>query len=233
MQMVSISMRKTIKYSRPFKRYDRILIFTILCSIMPLELGKSFCSGSPIEKVFKDRQIEKLNIQFCKFILGVNKKASNLVVRGELKDIYLILMSLSTMLKYWLHLHTIDPSQDRLLIQAMKENYLMFNNNQSCWLQCIYLILTELNLVNIFHNPFSLKNKTLLDIKKKLKHRIERQWLADINDNKGKSSDMNSGNKLRTYATFKCQCFLVNLTLMSLKFKKDKRYLSFALVHIN
>ena len=30
--------------------------------------------------------------------------------------------------------YTIDSSQDRLLGQDLKENYLMFNNNQSCWL---------------------------------------------------------------------------------------------------
>lgn len=41
-------------------------------------------SERPVENVFKDLQIEKLNIQFCKFLLGVNKKASNLAVRGEL-----------------------------------------------------------------------------------------------------------------------------------------------------
>ena len=32
-------------------------------------------SERPVENVFKDLQIEKLNIQFCKFILGVNKKS--------------------------------------------------------------------------------------------------------------------------------------------------------------
>ena len=42
----------------------------------------SRASERPIENVFMDLQIEKLNIQFCKFISGVNKKASNLAVRG-------------------------------------------------------------------------------------------------------------------------------------------------------
>lgn len=176
-------------------------------------------SERPIERVFKDLQIEKLNIQFCKFILGVSKKASNLAVMGELGRYPFYIDVIITMLKYWSHLHTIDASQDRLLSQALKENYLMFNNNQSCWLQCIYLILKELNLVNIFYNPLSLKNKTLRDIKQKLKQRFDRHWLADINNNKSKSSDINSGNKLRTYATFKCQ-FSCESYLNVLKFRE-------------
>ena len=159
----------------------------------------------------------------------MNKKASNLAVRGELGRYPLYIDTIFTMLKYWSHLHTIDSYQDS---QALKENYFMFHNNQSCWIQCIYLILKELNLLYIFHKPFSLTYKTLLDIKQKLKHRFERHWLADINNNKSKSSDMNCGNKLRTYATFKCN-FLVNLTLRHLNFEKDRHCLSFVQVHIN
>ena len=37
-----------------------------------------------IEDIFDDLHIEKLNVTFCKYLLGVNKKASNLAVKGEL-----------------------------------------------------------------------------------------------------------------------------------------------------
>ena len=98
---------------------------------------------------------------------------------------------------------------------------LMFDNNQSCWLQCIYLILKELNLINIFHNPLSLTNKTLYDIKQNLKHRFETHWLDAINNYKSKPSDMNRGNKLRTYATFKYQ-FLCESYINTLNFRERK-----------
>ena len=95
----------------------------------------------------------------------------------------------------------------------------MFNNNQRCWLQCINLILKEHNLINIFHNPLSLTNKTLYDIKHNLKHRFEIHWLDAINNYKRKPSDMNSGNKLRTYATFKYQ-FLCESYINTLNFRE-------------
>ena len=88
--------------------------------------------------VFNDLQIEKHTIKFCKYILGMNKKASNLLVRDDLGRNPFYIDVIITMLKYWLHLHTIDSSQARLLSQALNENYLTFNNNQSRWLHCIY-----------------------------------------------------------------------------------------------
>ena len=39
---------------------------------------------SEIYDIYKDWECEKLNIKFCKYILGVNKKTTNLAVLAEL-----------------------------------------------------------------------------------------------------------------------------------------------------
>ena len=39
---------------------------------------------SEIYDIYKDWECEKLNIKFCKYILGVNKKTTKLAVLGEL-----------------------------------------------------------------------------------------------------------------------------------------------------
>ena len=39
---------------------------------------------SEIYDIYKDWECEKLNIKFCKYILGVNKKTTNLAVLEEL-----------------------------------------------------------------------------------------------------------------------------------------------------
>ncbi|MEW8544951.1 MAG: reverse transcriptase family protein, partial [Candidatus Thiodiazotropha sp.] len=160
-------------------------------------------SNCCIEQIFKDLHIEKLNIQLCKFILGVNKKASNQAVMGELGRYPLYIDAIVLMIKYWFHLHTVDCSKDMLLSEALKENYSMFENDNNCWLHCIYLIFKEVNMVNVFNNPFLLNKSTLYCLKRKLRQRFENKWLSDISSSKSKSSDVNSGNKLRTYATFK------------------------------
>ena len=36
------------------------------------------------DSVIRNPVIEKINVKFCKYLLGINKKASNLAVRGEL-----------------------------------------------------------------------------------------------------------------------------------------------------
>ena len=130
------------------------------------------------------------------------------------------------MIKYWLHLHTIDSSQDMVLSEVLKEDYSMFENDNSCWLHCIYLIFKEVNIVNVFHNPFSLNKRTLFCLQKKLKQRIESKWLSDIDSSKSKSSDINSGNKLRTYATFKSQ-FSSETYINSLKFQERQALAKF------
>ena len=84
-----------------------------------------------------------------------------------------------------------------LLSEALKENYSMFENDNSCWLHCIYFIFKEVNMVNVFHNPFSLNKRTLFCfcLQKKLKQRFESKRLSDINSSRSKSSDLSSGNK--------------------------------------
>ena len=129
------------------------------------------------------------------------------------------------MIRYWLRLHTIDSSQDMLLSEALKDNYSMFENGNSCWLQSIYLTFKEVNMVNVFHNPFSL-NKIIFCLQKKLKQRSESKWLSDINNSKSKSSDINNGNKLRTYATFKSQ-FSCETYINSHKFQERQALAKF------
>ena len=75
-----------------------------------------------------------------KFILGVNKKASNATALGELGRYILYIDAIYAMIKYWLHLHTVDQSQDKLINKALKDSYSMFESNNDCWLHCVYLI---------------------------------------------------------------------------------------------
>lgn len=160
------------------------------------------CRESPLENMFKDSFIEKLNIRLCKFLLGVSRKASNLAVMGELGRYPFYIDVIVTMLKYWLRLHNLDSSKDKLLCETLKENYSMFENGEHCWLNCIYLILKELKMLNLFHNPQSFTNRIMFTVKKELQCRFERKWKTDINFSKSRT-DPTSGNKLRTYASFK------------------------------
>ena len=46
---------------------------------------------------------EKLHLKFCKYILGVSSRATNLAVRGEIGPYPLLLQILANMFKYLMH----------------------------------------------------------------------------------------------------------------------------------
>ena len=119
----------------------------------------------PLEDTFKDLHIEKINIKFCKYLLGVNKKASlyftllyftllyftllyftsNLEVRGELGRYPLYIDVVLSMIKYWIRFHDHkNKISASLLTEALKENYFMYEENQHCWLTCIKQFYTKL-----------------------------------------------------------------------------------------
>ena len=91
-----------------------------------------------LETMFDDLHIEKLNVKFCKYLLGVNKKASNLAVSGELGRYPLLIDVALSMVKYWVRLNnTKNKITDNLILESIKENKAMADQNQPYWLTCL------------------------------------------------------------------------------------------------
>ena len=74
-------------------------------------------------------QIEKVHIKFCKFLLGVNKRAVNLAVKGKLGCFPTGISCMLQAFKYWYH---IQSSNNLILLEALavsetfiKSNYLL------------------------------------------------------------------------------------------------------------
>ena len=68
---------------------------------------------------------EKLHLKFCKYILGVSPKATNLAVRGETGRYPLLIQILANMFKYLIHLKT---SKIDLLAEAYELSENLSNN---------------------------------------------------------------------------------------------------------
>ena len=62
-------------------------------------------NGLSLEDMLNNLHIEKLNVKFCKYLLGVNKKASNLAIREELGKYPLYIDLVVSMIKYWIRLN--------------------------------------------------------------------------------------------------------------------------------
>jgi hypothetical protein len=59
--------------------------------------------------LYKDWECEKLNIKFCKYILGVNKKTTNLAVLAELGKFIIYKSIVISICMYW-HIVQNKPS---------------------------------------------------------------------------------------------------------------------------
>ena len=139
--------------------------------------------------------IEKSHIKFCKYILQVSKRATNIAVMGELGRYPLYLEVLLNMVKYWFRL---SEQTDSLIKEAFEESKNMFNKNKDCWYGSIKSIFEYLEI-----NPQSILNlKTCPNtyLMKKLKVKYEKIWGDLLKDDK---LHKHHGNKLRTYRLFK------------------------------
>ena len=92
-------------------------------------------TNQSIEDIFNDFHIEKMNVIFSKYLLGVNKKPLNLAVKGELGRYPLYIDVVLSMLNYWIRFHDrkVTIKDNHLVLETLKENESMLNKDQSCY----------------------------------------------------------------------------------------------------
>ena len=114
--------------------------------------GTSFPSSASIrkesefklEKAHINFECEKLSTKFYKYILSVQKKATNLAVSGDLGRTPYFIDIICTILKY---LQRIDAMYDNsLLAQTLHTSKALHENCKQCWYTGLVFILDELNI---------------------------------------------------------------------------------------
>jgi hypothetical protein len=107
-----------------------------------------------IYDIFKDWEYEKLHVKFCKYLLGVNKRSTNIAVLSKLGRMPLFISHVVAMFSYWHILENV--AENSLLSHALKESISLSTNGINSW----------------FFSIDYLKNKIGLDfnICKKMKH---------------------------------------------------------------
>ena len=143
------------------------------------------------ELIYINDYLDKSHFRYLKYILGVNKKASNLAVLSEVARFPLYFSVILSMIKY---LHRLDKLEDGLLYDAYVCNKLLDTENINCWFSSIRYILQSLNI-----NNFNVKKDTLIKlVKSKLCESFKKFWLTKRLDilSKGES-------KLENYFSLK------------------------------
>jgi hypothetical protein len=179
-----------------------------------INLDKLLSNGTDKTKLYYQGSFEKVHLRWCKYILGVNSKSCNIAVTAELGRYPLLNDIYVNMFKYWSRVKNMD--KDSLAYDSYITNVNMIEKGQECWLTSIHKLLNHCNMTNLILNerininmstssentaPAINKDKALAKIvKHKLNDTFDNHFQADMfNDTR----NIEGGNKLRTYRTFK------------------------------
>ena len=71
-----------------------------------------------LDKIYRDMHAEKLHLKYCKYVLGIHSKASNLATVGELGRFPIYNFICESISKFYLHIKGKEP--DSLLQQTLQ-----------------------------------------------------------------------------------------------------------------
>lgn len=163
-----------------------------------------------LESVYQNFSPEKIHIRYCKFVLGVNKYASNIASLSELGRYPLSIFVIIHSLKYWLYLYK-NPFENYSKIAYKSIEYIdgryagTFNNH-------IYELLRYVGFDHVWKNKGTMcERKLIFAILKTLQKRYDDFFFHFIS---GESHTNKERNKLRTYHKIKKNYTSENYTYM-------------------
>ena len=143
--------------------------------------------------------LEKVHMKFCRFILGVHKKATNIAVRAELGRRPVLIDLVVHSAKYWMHLGTVNPD---IFVRKAYIDMHTLHVSMPNWVGHVSNIWTRFNLLEVWVNQgtkYKHKIKRLLHTN--IIHHYDEQWWELMNKD---------NSKLRTYRNFKRTICLEN-----------------------
>jgi hypothetical protein len=142
-----------------------------------------------LEKILKTDQ-EKLHLNFCRMILGVNNKTANVAVLGELGRMPIFIKGFKFAVNFFNR--AIRSEEDSLLKFAIEESKTKQNSNK-CWSNWLHKILSAIHGQN-----FQLENEILYS-----NHSFNEKFIDFWKRKLFNDQRIEGGNKLRTYRLFK------------------------------
>ena len=140
-----------------------------------------------LEKAYSNYECEKLTTKYYKYVLGVNKKSTNLAVYGELGRTPYFIDIIGGVIKYFKRIQNMES--DSLLAQSLNTSKELFNNGKQSWYTGLSFIFDQLNIDDTM---------SVHEIKSLLIKRSMGYWEKQIKENA-----VDKQGKLRTYFCFK------------------------------
>ena len=149
----------------------------------------------PLEHRYDTLNTERIQLKFCKFVLGVHKSASNYAARAELGLFPTAIYCLRSSISFWLHI--VESDNNKLVSKAYNDSSQFIKGFGSN----IKTVLNKLNFTHVWDNQGTFSKSRLINaITLKLKESYTAFWKSKLFDD---SENPINGNKLRTYRKFK------------------------------
>ena len=100
-----------------------------------------------IDNIYSGSLCEKIHLKFCKFILGVHKRTTNIAVLSELGRFPLYFNIIKCMLLYWYRLENLGK-EFQLSKEAYNETKLLYLSKKPTWYESINIIVNILKTTN-------------------------------------------------------------------------------------
>jgi hypothetical protein len=157
--------------------------------------------GSEIWGVYNYKEIDKLHLRFCKYILGVRPQTSNVAVFGELGRKPLSVIAKERALKYWLK---IMHNNDSLINKTfLKQKSVL---RQGSWASNIKSTFDRLGLGFIWQN-FDANNRNYSAL---IKQRLHDQYVQSWSEELSNQPKMEYYRKYKIEFKFENYLYLVN-----------------------
>ena len=161
--MLSVLQKINFDSTISLKLFDSLIkpILTYNCEhwsqISKYKLESLESNKISLEETYFDNPAEKLHLQFCRTVLGVSNKTSNLTTLGELSRYPLMLHCYVQMIKYWHHIKTTTPKDSPVykFINCTEQS----ETQEHCrWLSTVKVILKLCNLNYVWEDPTKIKH---------------------------------------------------------------------------
>ena len=176
------------QFIRNFGHFSFQTSFKIFdCRILPI-----LCYGSEIWGYRYWHDVERVQTDFCKFVLGVGRSTSSAAVLGECGRLPIAVHYHKRVIKYWLKLIKCD--RDTLIYKCYQLQLSMDKQNRSCWATEVKHLLFRNGFGYAWvHQEVGNEVEFLKSFVQRITDIYKQKWFLDINESR----------KLSTYSQFK------------------------------
>ena len=154
-----------------------------MCQLFDAFVGSILSYSCEIWGFGKCKEIERIHLKFCKYLLKV-KSTCNMGVYGELERYPLYVSRYTRIIKFWCHIINSDNIQVNILYSSLVDAC-STGANACNWAKNVKSLLDKYGFSFVWSNPFSVDLKTFHLL---FKHRVmdvfKQSWYNDIANNR-------------------------------------------------